>query len=183
MSGRENDNAFAPPPAEANAASPAHLNPGIRAGIHVVRLSAVTAVLVGLFEEYYESVGVVVRDTPEAVQQIVEGPDGGVWLAYRGEEAVGCVYLRRLPSIPFAAECKRLYVKPSVRGHGVAQRLLEALEAHAKAKGFKQIYLDSKDDLQVAIRLYTRRGYVPCERYNDNPQATVFMVKNIEQLP
>jgi hypothetical protein len=27
--------------------------------------------------------------------------------------------------------------------------------------------------------MYAKRGFVPCERYNDNPQATIFMVKDI----
>jgi GNAT superfamily N-acetyltransferase len=120
-----------------------------------------------------------VRDTPESVRKIVEDPDAGVWIAYRGGIAVGCVYLHRLPSIHFAAECKRLYVKPAARGYGVAGRLLDALETFAASRGFKRIYLDSKDDLKEAIRLYTKRGFVRCERYNENPQATVFLVKNM----
>jgi GNAT superfamily N-acetyltransferase len=148
--------------------------------IRIVRLSQITQEALGLLQEYYEAVGVLVRDTPESVRKIAEDPDAGVWIAYTGGIAVGCVYLHGLPSIPFAAECKRLYVKPSARGVGVAERLLDALETFAASRGFKRIYLDSKDDLKVAIRLYTKRGFVRCERYNENPQATVFLVKNIE---
>ena len=43
------------------------------------------------------------------------------------------------------------------------------------------IYLDTYDDLKAAIALYIRRGYETCERYNDNPQATVFLRKQIEK--
>jgi hypothetical protein len=41
--------------------------------------------------------------------------------------------------------------------------------------GYSTLYLDSKDDLIDAIRFYRKQGYRSCERYNENPQATVFM--------
>jgi DNA-binding MarR family transcriptional regulator/GNAT superfamily N-acetyltransferase len=132
-----------------------------------------------LLREYYEAVQVVQRDTPEEIQKMIDGPGSGVWLAYLEEKAVGCVVLRKLDSIPFAGECKRLYVQPEARGHHIADKLLDAQEDFARKQDLHWIYLDSYDDLKVAIALYRRRGYVSCERYNDNPQATVFLRKNI----
>jgi len=85
--------------------------------------------------------------------------------------------LRPLLSVPDAAECKRLYVRPEFRGKGLAKSLMDILEAFAARLGLDWVYLDSKDDLEVAIELYRRRGYEPCERYNDNPQATIFLRK------
>ena len=41
------------------------------------------------------------------------------------------------------------------RGQHLAQALLEAMENHARARGVRRIYLDSKDDLREALRLYT----------------------------
>ena len=132
-----------------------------------------------LLEEYYEAVSVVQRDTPEAIGKMIDGPGSGMWLAYLGGKAVGCVVLRRLDSIDCAGECKRLYVQPGARGHRIADKLLDAQEDFAREQGLGWIYLDSYDDLKVAIALYRRRGYVACGRYNDNPQATVFLRKNI----
>ncbi|MGB8480464.1 MAG: GNAT family N-acetyltransferase [Acidobacteriaceae bacterium] len=136
-----------------------------------------------LLREYYEAVSVVQRDAPSAIQKIIDDPCSGVWLAYRGENAVGCVVLRTLASIPFAAECKRLYVQPTARGHGIADKLMDALENFAGSHGLRWIYLDSYDDLKAAISLYRKRGYVKCKRYNDNPQATVFLRKNLGRRP
>jgi DNA-binding MarR family transcriptional regulator/GNAT superfamily N-acetyltransferase len=136
-----------------------------------------------LLREYYEAVSVVQRDTPEAIRKIIDGPCSGGWLAYLDERAVGCVVLRKLSSIPFAGECKRLYVQPTARGHRIADKLLDAQEDFARDAGLRWIYLDSYDDLKVAIALYRRRGYVSCERYNDNPQATVFLRKDIQPRP
>lgn len=132
-----------------------------------------------ILQEYYEAVHVVQRDNPDALQNLLDEPGSGMWLARLGNEVVGCVVLRRLPSIPFAAECKRLYVKPSARGKHVATFLLDAQEAYARNQGFDWIYLDTYDDLKSAIALYEQRGYQRCERYNDNPQATLFMRKRL----
>ena len=149
--------------------------------IRIVRLTKETHAAWGILQEYYETVNVLVRDKPGAIQKIMDAAASGVWLAYLGNEVVGCVVLRRLELIPKSAECKRLYVKPWVRGRGIADKLLDAQEMHACKEGIEWIYLDSYDDLKTAIALYGRRGYERCERYNDNPQATVFMRKNIMQ--
>ena len=54
------------------------------------------------------------------------------------------------------------------------------MEAFARTQGIEGIYLDSYDDLKAAIALYERRGYERCERYNDNPQAMLFMRKHLD---
>ena len=147
--------------------------------IRIERLTAVKDEALAILQEYYEAVHVVQRDRSGSLQKMLEEPGSGMWLAYRGDEAVGCVILRRLPSIPRASECKRLYVKPSARGNQIADRLLDAQEEFARSQGIEWIYLDSYDDLKAAIALYERRAYRRCERYNDNPQATLFMRKKI----
>ena len=154
--------------------------------VQIVRLSRFSDPMcnddaIRLLQEYYEAVSVVQRDTPEAIREIIDGPYSGVWLAYLEGRAVGCVVLKKLGSIPFAGECKRLYVQPDARGHGIADKLLDAQEDFARDNGLRWIYLDSYDDLKVAIALYRRRGYAACERYNDNPQATVFLRKDIQR--
>jgi DNA-binding MarR family transcriptional regulator/N-acetylglutamate synthase-like GNAT family acetyltransferase len=134
---------------------------------------------IAILHEYYEAVHVVQRDTPAAMQKMLTEPASGMWLAYLNDDVVGCVALRRLAAIARAAECKRLYVRPAARGNRIADKLLDAMEAFARAEGVAWIYLDTYDDLKTAIALYERRGYQRCKRYNDNPQATVFMRKRI----
>ncbi|GAC1545419.1 MAG: hypothetical protein NVS3B16_14800 [Vulcanimicrobiaceae bacterium] len=81
--------------------------------------------------------------------------------------------------LPDACEIKRLYVRASHRSMGIADALMDALEAYALARGYRCAFLDTKDDLRAAISFYARRGYTPCERYNDNPQATIFMQRRL----
>ena len=131
-----------------------------------------------LVNEYFQAVDVWVRDTESEFSHYLLGDDSGVWLAFAGKEAVGCIVLHPLVSLPRSCEIKRLYVKPAYRRQGVAEELLQALEEFAaRNTRYEWLYLDSKDDLVSAIRFYERHGYEPCDRYNANPQATLFMRK------
>ena len=128
-----------------------------------------------IVDEYNTSFGVVLRDDRASLRDYLGGA-GALWLARDGDVVAGCVVLRPLPAIgPRASEVKRLYVRPAYRGAGVAGALMDALEAYARAAGYDAIYLDSRPDFQTAIRFYERRGYEPVARYNENPEATVFM--------
>lgn len=150
-----------------------------RPPVRIVRLRTANDEALRILEEYYEAVHVVEQDKPESVERILKAPASGMWLAYLRDEVVGCVVLRKLDSIPRASECKRLYVRPSARGNRIADKLLDAQEAFARSEGIAWIYLDTYDDLKTAIALYERRGYERCARYNNNPQATLFMRKHI----
>ncbi len=132
-----------------------------------------------LLAEYFESVGVVVRDSPEDIAVLVNENAGGVWLAWVDGVPAGCVVLRPLPGMDAAVECKRLYVRPAFRGRGLADALLDAMEQGATAGGAKWVYLDSMEEMAAALRVYRRRSYTPCARYNRNPQATVFLRKQL----
>ena len=132
-----------------------------------------------LLNAYYDEIGVLLRDDFEALEQALGTSSSGMWVAWLGEEAVGCVILKPLTSLPHAGECKRLYVRPHARKRGVAEALLSEVEQHGRSSGLEAIYLDSKDDLVSALSLYRKRGYELCERYNANPQATVFLRKRL----
>lgn len=132
-----------------------------------------------IVDEYNEAVGVLLRDSPESFARDYFAPGTGLWLAETETALAGCIALRRLSMLPDAGEIKRLYVRPMARGQGVADALLGALEGYAADAGYRWLYLDSKDDLVAALHFYRRHGYEPCERYNENQQATVFLRKQI----
>ena len=148
--------------------------------VRIERLRSSSSEALAILHEYYEAVHVVRRDTPADIQKMLKAPDSGMWLAFLANEVVGCVVLRSLEAIPGAAECKRLYVRPAARGNRIADKLLDAMEEFARSNRVEWIYLDTYDDLKTAIALYKRRGYERCGRYNDNPQATLFMRKHLD---
>jgi len=139
-----------------------------------------------LVREYFEMAGVVMREDPEKFIQEYFGEGRGYWLARLDDEMTGCVGLRRLPRPEElepedvkCAEIKRMYVRKKFRGRGVAERLLAAAENFARAEGYARIYLDTASEMVAAARLYERNGYKPCGRYNENPQAAIFMRKSL----
>ncbi len=80
-----------------------------------------------------------------------------IWLAYQGGEAVGTV-----TAIP---EADRVYIRsmavtPRAQGRGVGQRLLDVLEADARARGFTKLYLYTTFVLPAAQPLYEKNGFV-----------------------
>lgn len=80
-----------------------------------------------------------------------------IWIAIDDGEAVGTV-----TSIP---ETERIYVRsmavtPNAQGRGVGQALLDALEADARERGFKKLYLYTTFVLPGAQPLYGKNGFV-----------------------
>lgn len=104
-------------------------------------------------------------------------PHGAFLVAYRGDRAVGCGAVRRLG--PDVAELKRLYVDPAVRGSGLGDRLMDAMESAAVAAGYRTVRLDTDPALEEAQGLFRRRGWRPIPAYNDNPNATAWYEKDL----
>lgn len=132
-----------------------------------------------IIEEYYGAASVVACDTKQEFRKYYFGDRSGVWLASLKEKVVGCIALRELTDLPRSAEVKRMYVQPAHRRHGIAKLLLDALESFASSAGYDWLYLDSAPGMDTAINFYRRHGYEPCERYNDNPQAKIYLRKRI----
>jgi GNAT superfamily N-acetyltransferase len=133
-----------------------------------------------IIQEYYEAVGVVARDSKEDFQRLYFHDGAGVWSATIGGGLVGSIALRPLAHIANAGEVKRLYVRPTHRGSGIAKALYQALELYAREFGYLSLYLDTTDEMLAAQRFYADLGFQTISRYNDNPQATIFMRKAIQ---
>jgi GNAT superfamily N-acetyltransferase len=85
--------------------------------------------------------------------------DSAVFLVARDEGGapVGCGGLRDLGG--GVGEVKRVYVVPSARGTGVADRILRALEECARTQGWTALWLETGDRQPAAVRFYERSGY------------------------
>ncbi len=119
-------------------------------------------------EERFETGFDPARSISAAPEELV--PPAGLFLVARLDgQPVGCGALkvkgRRL------GEIKRMWVAPSARGLGIAQRLLDALEQHAAEAGLGILQLDTNRTLSEARALYVRNGYVEIAAYNTNPYA------------
>lgn len=63
------------------------------------------------------------------------------------------------------AELKRMFVTRELRGHGLARRILAALEADALAAGRTRMVLETGSAQPEAVALYTSSGYEPCTKF------------------
>ena len=154
--------------------------------IEICRASAAEAeAAFALVEEYFEAIGVALREDQDKFVNEYFGEGRGLWLARIGGGLAGCVGLRRLqlpdgfPEGLPCSEIKRMYVRDRFRGQGIAQKLLTAAERFARDAGYAWIYLDTTSQMAAAARLYERNAYERCGRYNQNPQATIFMRKKL----
>ncbi|MFZ2651823.1 MAG: GNAT family N-acetyltransferase [Burkholderiaceae bacterium] len=107
-------------------------------------------------------------------------------VARRERAAVGCAALRVVPGEPATlgqpyGEIKRMYVRPELRGQGIARALLARLEARLTGRGIHLALLETGGRQGEALRLYERCGYVkraPFGGYEDNG-TSVFYAKHL----
>jgi GNAT superfamily N-acetyltransferase len=103
---------------------------------------------------------------------------GGCFLAVsRGGDVIGCGAIRSVSAE--VGEVKRMWIRPDARGEGLASLLLDALIEQSRAIGHTRLLLDTNAVLTQALALYRKHGFEPIERYNDNPDATHFLAREI----
>jgi putative acetyltransferase len=139
-----------------------------------------------LFLEYAESLGfsLCFQDFDRELAELpgdYAPPWGRLLIAYLDGEAVCCAALHRLEE--GVGEMKRLYVKPSARGHGIGRMLSERIIAEARAIGYTRLRLDTvAPRMQTAVAIYRSQGFVEILPYRVNPiEGALYMEKDLTQ--
>jgi putative acetyltransferase len=116
-----------------------------------------------LLREYAESIGGVeiCFQTFEVELNALPGqyaePEGCLLVAKYEESLAGCVALR--PIDKNICEMKRLYVRPTNRGHGIGKLLVEAVIQYATQQHYTTMQLDSLLSMREAHALYRRINF------------------------
>ena len=78
-------------------------------------------------------------------------------------------------------ELKRMFVAQAFRGKGVADRILDFLEAAAQGAACPVVKLETGPLQPQALAFYTRSGYEHCGRFGDYKEDpfSVFMQKHL----
>ncbi|MFB2556499.1 GNAT family N-acetyltransferase [Herbiconiux liangxiaofengii] len=103
---------------------------------------------------------------------------------------LGCVALSPLgqsehPSETGAAEIKRMYVRETARGRGVARRLLAAVENLAAERGTRILKLEVGQRQPEAVALYTSAGWqrIDCYGYWKDEPLVICLQKVLTATP
>ena len=149
----------------------------------IERVSPLDPRAVVCLEAYYEELGkrlksgfdVNLSADPEASD--MEHPRGAFLLAMLDGMPIGCIGLKGTNK--GYAELKRLWIVPTARGMGLAQRMMAEAEAEAKALGITCLRLDTNSVLSDAVAMYHKLGWSEIERFNEDPYPDLFFEKRI----
>ena len=105
------------------------------------------------------------------------------FIARRHGVAVGCGGVALFPDF---AEIKRMYVRDTARGQGVADAILARIEDEVRGTGLSVLRLETGTRQIAAMRLYARTGFRECPAFGayalKAPQAiaaSVFFEKRV----
>ena len=92
-----------------------------------------------------------------------------VVVAFQNEQAIGCGAFRKFDAN--TVEIKRMYVKVTYRGSGVANTVLSSLEQWASEEGFTKCVLETGNRQIDAIKFYKKSGYRSIPNYGQYAQV------------
>ncbi len=104
---------------------------------------------------------------------------GAFWVAIDGSGALlgTCgVY----PLSPGVWELRKMYVSRSSRGLGLGKRLLDASIAWLRARGAREVVLDTTEQMQRAIALYERNGFVRDDAHRRGARCSRGYVRRLD---
>jgi ribosomal protein S18 acetylase RimI-like enzyme len=108
-------------------------------------------------------------------------PDGRLYIAYIGDEIVGCIALRRYDEN--RSELKRLFIRNGYRGIGISKSLVQKIIEDAIELEYESILLDTLNTMKPAINLYKSFGFEEIEPYYDNPlEGATYFSLNLSKI-
>jgi putative acetyltransferase len=105
------------------------------------------------------------------------------FLARLNGAAIGCGGMALFDDF---VEVKRMYVRETARGRGVAQALLTRIETEARVAGFGVLRLETGERQTAALRFYERAGFRTCAAFGvytamrpEDIATSIFMEKRL----
>ena len=114
-------------------------------------------------EEYYSSIVGGIRNREGFVPYNISANITRVLIAYVEGVPAGCVGLKTYSENEI--EIKRLWVDPEYRGNHIADELRDRIEKRAKYFGYEKAILQTRPQMEAAVSLYLKRGYVLINNY------------------
>jgi GNAT superfamily N-acetyltransferase len=136
------------------------------AGVAELMTGYATEIRRNLFEGH----GLKLEEATPDANQLVEiaalvEPPQCLYLAEVDGQPAGTCGLKAVG--PDVAEIKRMYVDPTLRGHGVARALLERVIADGRATGYRTLQLETAVWMVEAHALYHSCGFTDAAPFPD----------------
>jgi putative acetyltransferase len=133
------------------------------ADISIERVLAPTAEVIALLDGLNAALGPYTAEQRHAlpVNRLFQ-PNIRFFIARLDGEAVACGGVGFYDGF---AELKRMYSKPSIRGRGIAKKLLARLEMEARNAGQASVCIETGIYQREAMRFYEGAGYCRCEAF------------------
>lgn len=80
------------------------------------------------------------------------------------DKVIGGIGLAEFPDIEDCAELQKLYLADEAKGHGLGYFLIDLIEKKAEKMGYRKMYLETHTNLQTAIHVYEKAGYLEIPR-------------------
>ena len=114
-------------------------------------------------EEFYSSIVGGRKNREAFIPYNISESITDVLIASVEGAAVGCAGLKAYSDSD--VEIKRVWVDPEFRGNHISTAMMDALEAKAVELGFRRAILQTRPQMEEAVHLYTKRGYVLIDNY------------------
>ena len=101
-----------------------------------------------------------------AAEHVEEG-SGAFYVAHHDGVPRACGAYRRIEGVPGAAEVKRMWADPEVRGGKLGAAVLATIETAARADGFSELRLETGEHLTPAVGLYRTFGFEECAQWGE----------------
>lgn len=92
----------------------------------------------------------------------------------QNKTVVGGIGFAEFDGFDRCCELQKLYLADSVKGRGLGYDLIDYIETRARENGYRQMYLETHDNLQTAIHVYEKAGYKEIPR----PESVVHSTMN-----
>ncbi|MBN8861084.1 MAG: GNAT family N-acetyltransferase [Sphingobacteriales bacterium] len=91
---------------------------------------------------------------------VFQTPGSVYYVAEKEDVVMGGAGIFPTSGLPASVcELVKMYILPEARGIGLGRKLMAVCFEAARAKGYKQVYLETKAELQTAVIIYEKYGF------------------------
>ena len=98
--------------------------------------------------------------TTDALFELFQTPKAAYFVAESNGKILGGGGIYPTEGLPEGTcELVKMYLLPEARGIGLGRTLIEKCLETAREKGFQQVYLETLDELHLALKIYAKFGF------------------------